>query len=180
MSEERFDRLENQLTQLIQAVGTMQQNMATKQDLALLRQEVTAVEQNMATKQDLALVEQNMATKQDLALVEQNMATKQDLALVRQEIAVMEQNMATKQDLALVRQEITALQNNVNALREDVISLRHRIDSIEGAVSIVIRNTFTAHQNFVDDLNFDLTNSERKIRRLGRRVARLERQDLDD
>jgi hypothetical protein len=34
MSEERFDRLESQLTQVIQAIGTMQQNMATKQDLA--------------------------------------------------------------------------------------------------------------------------------------------------
>ncbi|PSB57585.1 hypothetical protein [Chamaesiphon polymorphus] len=34
--------------------------------------------------------------------------------------------------------------------------------------------------NFVDDLNFDLTNSERRIRRLSRRVTRLERQDLDD
>jgi hypothetical protein len=140
MSEERFDRLESQLAQVIQAIGTMQQNMATKQDLA-------AVRQDMATKQDLA---------------------------------ALEQNMATKQDLAAVRQDITAVQNNVNALREDVISLRQRIDSVEGAVSIVIRNTFTAHQNFVDDLNFDLSNSERKIRRLGRRVTRLERQDLDD
>jgi polyhydroxyalkanoate synthesis regulator phasin len=102
------------------------------------------------------------------------------LAQVIQAIGTMQQNMATKQDLAAVRQDITAVQNNVNALHEDVISLRQRIDSVEGAVSIVIRNTFTAHQNFVDDLNFDLTNSERKIRRLGRRVARLERQYLDD
>ncbi|PSB57586.1 hypothetical protein [Chamaesiphon polymorphus] len=102
MSEERFDRLESQLAQIIQAIGTMQQNMATKQDLALVGQEITA----------------------------------------------LEQNMATKQDLALVRQEIAALQNNLNALREDVVSLRYRIDSVEGAVSIVIRNTFTAHQNF--------------------------------
>jgi hypothetical protein len=27
MSEERFDRLENQLTQVIQSIATMQQNM---------------------------------------------------------------------------------------------------------------------------------------------------------
>ncbi|WP_310489623.1 hypothetical protein [Chamaesiphon sp. VAR_69_metabat_338] len=99
---------------------------------------------------------------------------------MQQNMATMQQNMATKQDLAVVRQDVTAVQNNVNALREDVISLRQRIDSVEGAVSIVIRNTFTAHQNFVDDLNFDLTNNERKVRRLGRRVSRLERQDLDD
>jgi DNA-binding protein YbaB len=118
MSEERFDRLESQLAQIIQ---------------------------NMATKQDLAAVEQNMATKQDLAA-----------------------------------QQITALQNNVNALREDIASLRYRIDSVEGAVSVVIRNTFTAHQNFVDDLNFDLLRNERATRRLSRRVTRLEREDLDD
>jgi FtsZ-binding cell division protein ZapB len=108
MSEERFDRLESQLTQVIQAIGTMQQHISG----------------------------------------------------IEQKVAVVEQN--------------------VNAAREDIVSLRHRIDSVEGAVSVVIRSTFTAHQNFVDDLNFDLLNNERKTRRLSRRVARLERQDLDD
>ncbi len=41
MSEERFDRLENQLTQVIQAVSVMQQNMTTKQELAGLVQIMT-------------------------------------------------------------------------------------------------------------------------------------------
>jgi chromosome segregation ATPase len=115
MSEERFDRLENQLTQVIQAIGTMQQH-------------VTGIEQRVTG----------------------------------------------------IEQKIVSLEQNVNAARQDIISLRHRIDSVEGAVAIVIRSTFTAHQNFVDDLNFDLLNNERKTRRLSRRVARLERQDLED
>ena len=121
MSEERFDRLENQLTQVIQAVGTMQQNIAT-----------------------------------------------------------MQQNMATKQDLAAIEQKVFGIEQSVNAAREDIASLRYRIDSVEGAVSVVIRSTFTTHQNFVDDLNFDLLRNERATRRLSRRVARLEREDLDD
>jgi ACT domain-containing protein len=69
------------------------------------------------------------------------------IGTMQQNIVTIQQNMATKQDLAVVRQDVTAVHNNVNALREDVISLRHRIDSVEGAVSIVIRNTFTVHQN---------------------------------
>ena len=121
MSEERFDRLESQLTQVIQAIGTMQQNIST-----------------------------------------------------------MQQNMATKQDLAAVEQKVSGIEQNVNAIREDIFSLRNRIDSVEGAVSVVIRGTFVAHQSFVDDLNFDLLRNERKTRRLSRRVARLERQELDD
>jgi len=115
MSTERFDRLENQLTQVIQSIGTMQQHVAS------IEQKVSGIEQ-----------------------------------------------------------KLTIVEQNVNAAREDIASLRHRIDSVEGAVSVVIRSTFTAHQSFVDDLNVDLLTNERKTRRLSRRVARLERQDLDD
>jgi predicted RNase H-like nuclease (RuvC/YqgF family) len=114
-------RLDSQLTQIIQAVGTMQQNMATKQDLAAVEQKVSGIEQ-----------------------------------------------------------KLSAVEQNINAAREDIISLRHKTDSIEGGVSVVIRNTFTAYQRNVDDLNVDLVNNERKTRRLNRRVERLERQDLDD
>ncbi len=128
MSEERFDRLESQLTQVIQAIGTMQQNMVTKQDLAAVEQKVVGIEQKVVG----------------------------------------------------IEQKVVSLEQNLNAVREDIFSLRNRIDSVEGAVSVVIRGTFVAHQNFVDDLNFDLLRNERKTRRLSRRVARLERQELDD
>jgi hypothetical protein len=54
MSEERFDRLESQLTQVIQAIGTMQQNMATKQDLAAVEQKVSAMQNNLdAVREDV-------------------------------------------------------------------------------------------------------------------------------
>ena len=51
MSEERFDRLENQLTQVIQAIGTMQHNIGTmqqnmvsmNQNIDALREDVTAL-----------------------------------------------------------------------------------------------------------------------------------------
>jgi regulator of replication initiation timing len=44
MSEERFDRLESQLTQVIQAIGTVQQNMgAMNQNIDALREDVTAL-----------------------------------------------------------------------------------------------------------------------------------------
>lgn len=128
MSEARFDRLESQLTQVIQAIGTMQQNMATKQDLAVLEQKVVGIEQKVVG----------------------------------------------------IEQKVVGIEQNVNAIREDIFNLRNRIDSVEGAVSVVIRGTFVAHQSFVDDLNFDLLKNERKTRRLSRRVARLERQELDD
>ncbi len=48
MSEERFDRLESQLAQVIQAIGTMQQNMATKQDLAIVQQTVSDIRTDIA------------------------------------------------------------------------------------------------------------------------------------
>jgi archaellum component FlaC len=129
MSEERFDRLENQLTQVIQAIGTMQQHISG------IEQKVSGIEQKV---------------------------------------------ISLEQKVSGIEQKVISLEQNVNAAREDIATLRNRIDSVEGAVAVVIRSTFTAHQNFVDDLNFDLLNNERKTRRLSRRVARLERQDLDD
>jgi chromosome segregation ATPase len=123
MSEERFDRLESQLTQVIQAIGTMQQNMATMQ---------------------------------------QNMATKQKVSGIEQKVSGIEQKVSG------IEQKVSGIEQSVSAAREDIGSLRHRIDSVEGALAVVIRNTLTAHQNFVDDLNFDLLNNERKTRRLGR------------
>jgi uncharacterized coiled-coil protein SlyX len=48
MSEERFDRLESQLAQVIQAIGTMQQNIATKQDLAIVQQTVSDIRTDIA------------------------------------------------------------------------------------------------------------------------------------
>jgi chromosome segregation ATPase len=64
MSEERFDRLENQLAQVIQGMTAMQQNMTTMQ------QNIVDIQQNMATKQDLALVQRTVSDiRTDIAVL---------------------------------------------------------------------------------------------------------------
>ncbi len=64
MSEERFDRLENQLAQVIQGMTAMQQNMTAMQ------QNIVDIQQNMATKQDLALVQRTVSDiRTDIAIL---------------------------------------------------------------------------------------------------------------
>jgi DNA anti-recombination protein RmuC len=46
MSEEKLERIENQLSQVIQAVGTMQQNMT------VMQQNMTVMQQNMMAMQN--------------------------------------------------------------------------------------------------------------------------------
>ena len=100
-------------------------------------------------------------------------------------MAVTQQNMgAMEQDVTAVKQDVTAVKQNTNATREDIGSLRQRVDSIEGTVVIAIRDGFNSFRNYLDDLNYDLAEIERKVgdndrkhRRLNRRVARLERKE---
>jgi hypothetical protein len=62
MSEERFDRLENQLNQVIQGMSVMQQNITgMQQNITGMQQNITVIQENMATKQDLALVQQTVS-----------------------------------------------------------------------------------------------------------------------
>ncbi|BBB91168.1 MAG TPA: hypothetical protein PKA28_11430 [Methylomusa anaerophila] len=60
MSDEKLDRLEKMMEQLIRIVGNG--NAAIEE----LRQEVKEIKSAMATKQELAEVKANMATKQDI------------------------------------------------------------------------------------------------------------------
>lgn len=95
-----------------------------------------------------------------------------------QNMNVMHQNInAMQQNLNVMQQDTTATKQNVNALSEDVLAIRHRVDSIEGTVAITIKEGFESMRNYLDDLNYDLANNERKTRRLSRRVSRLERDD---
>ena len=122
MSEEKLDRIENQLSLVLQGIGVMQQGMgAMQQDIALL-----------------------------------------------------------KQDVGELKQDIVAMKQNDNALREDIVDLRNRIGSIEGAIMLIVRDGFTPLRNYADDLNFELSEMQRKNRLLNRRVRRLERRDLTD
>ena len=77
--------------------------------------------------------------------------------------------------LGQVLQAITVIQQNQNALREDVVALRHRIDSVEGTLKIAITDGFRTHDLYLDDLNTDLARNERQTRRLNRRIDRIVR-----
>ncbi len=136
MSEERFDRLENQLTQVIQGMAVMQQNM-------------TVMQQNMA------VVEQKVSG-------------------IEQQVSGIEQKVSG------IEQKVSGMQNNLDAAREDIASLRRRVESNEGTLIVTIREGFRSREILIDDINFDLANNERKTRRLSRRVARLERNSDDD
>jgi chromosome segregation ATPase len=88
------------------------------------------------------------------------------------------QNMSTmQQDITVMKQDITATKQNLNALSEDVVALRHRMDSIEGTVVVTMREGFESFRSYLDDLNYDLANNERRTRRLSRRVSRLEKDE---
>jgi predicted nucleic acid-binding Zn-ribbon protein len=80
----------------------------------------------------------------------------------------------------LMQQNMVVTQQNMNAMREDIAVLRQRSDSLEGTVIVAVREGFNSLRNYLDDLNYDLADNERKQRRLGRRVARLERKDEED
>jgi ubiquinone biosynthesis protein UbiJ len=81
--------------------------------------------------------------------------------------------------LSQIIQGMTAMQQNQNALREDVVALRHRIDSVEGTVKVAITDGFRSHDLYLDDMNIDLAANERQTRRLNRRVERLERNETN-
>jgi chromosome segregation ATPase len=149
MSEERFDRLEGQLNQVIQAIGSMQQNMSTKQDVAAVDQKVSGIEQKVS-------------------------GIEQRVSGIEQRVSGIEQRVSG------IEQRASAMENNLDAVREDIIELRRRVESNEGTLIVAIRDGFRRQEDFINDLNFDLANNERKTRRLSRRVSRLERQDLDD
>ena len=101
-------------------------------------------------------------------------AMQQDIALLKQDVGVL------KQDVGELKQDIVAMKQNDNALREDIVDLRNRIGSIEGAIMLIVRDGFTPLRNYADDLNFELSEMQRKNRLLNRRVRRLERRDLTD
>jgi chromosome segregation ATPase len=79
--------------------------------------------------------------------------------------------------LTSLDRRIAAVEQNQEALREDVGSLRQRIDSVEGTLRLAIADGFRSQDLYYDDLNADLARNERQTRRLSRRVDRLERRN---
>ena len=72
------------------------ENLATKEDVAMLRSDMAVLRSDMATKEDLAVLRSEMATKEDLAVLRGKMATKEDLAILRGEMCELEQRMTIR------------------------------------------------------------------------------------
>ena len=89
---------------IIGKIGTITDNMATKEDLS-----------NMATKEDLS----NMATKEDIS----NMATKEDLSSMATKEDIS--NMATKEDISnmATKEDISSM-----ATKEDISNMATKED----------------------------------------------------
>lgn len=75
---------------------------------------------------------------------------------------------------------MTAMNQNIDAIREDVIALRRRIDSVESSQNVIIREGFQSLMSYNDDLNYELADNTRQTRLLKRRIIRLERKDKED
>jgi chromosome segregation ATPase len=150
MSEDRLERIENQIGQLVGMFTTLHQDVTgMKQDITGMKQDITTLHQDVT-------------------------GMKQDITGMKQDIA------ETKQEVATLRQDLTAMKQNVNAVREDLTALRNRVESIEGTVLVTIRSGHASLRDYVDDLNFEISETQRKHRLLNRRVRRLERKDDDD
>jgi chromosome segregation ATPase len=136
MSDERLERIENQLERVIQGMGVMQQNMGVMQ---------------------------------------------QNMGVMQQNISVMQQNMGVmQQDIAELKVKAIATDRNLDAMREDIVSLRNQQNSLQGGLFVAIRDGFNSQQIHLDDLNYAIEENARKTRAVSRRVRRLERLNQDD
>ena len=86
------------------------ENLATKEDVAILRSEVTALRSEMATKEDLAVLRSEMATKEDLAIL--------------------------RSEVTALRSEVTALRSEVATLRSEMPVLRGEMRELEQRMTI--------------------------------------------
>ncbi len=74
------NEINEKLSKLEERVKTVEERMATKEELAKLEKRVEDIETRMATKDELKKLEEKMATKDELKRLEERMATKDDLA----------------------------------------------------------------------------------------------------
>jgi trimeric autotransporter adhesin len=144
MSEERFDRLETLIGQIAQGQNAM------REDFHRLEDRIGGIEGRIGGIEDrIGGIEDRIGGIEDR------------IGGIDGRVGGLESRF-------------NQLAQNQDALREDIVELRHRIDSVEGTVRIAIADGFRNHDSYLDDLNIDLAANERQIRRLNRRVARLE------
>ena len=80
------------------------ENLATKEDVAILRSEVTALRSEMATKEDLAILRSEMATKEDVAILRSEVtALSSEVATLRSEMPVLRGEMRELEQRMTIR-----------------------------------------------------------------------------
>ncbi len=89
--------------------------------------------------------------------------SEEKLDLIQNQLSQLLQGMNTmQQDVVGIKQDVVGMKQNDNSLREDIHDLRNRVNSIEGAVMLIVRDGFTPLRNYADDLNFELSEVQRK------------------
>ena len=80
------------------------ENLATKEDVAILRSEVTALRSEMATKEDVAVLRGEMATKEDVAILRSEVtALRSEVATLRSEMPVLRGEMRELEQRMTIR-----------------------------------------------------------------------------
>jgi hypothetical protein len=120
---------------LMQDVGLLRNEMATRQEAATLRQEAVALRQEMAalrgemaTRQEMAALREDMATRQEMAALREEMATRQEMAALREEMATRQEIAALREDMA-TRQEIAALRVEMATRHTEILAAIHALAS---------------------------------------------------
>ncbi len=73
------------------------ENLATKDDVAMLRSETAGLRNEMATKEDLAVLRSKMATKDDVAVLRSEIAgLRNEIPVLRGEMRELEQRMTIR------------------------------------------------------------------------------------
>ena len=67
-----------------------------KQARVLVATFAEGIGENLATKEDVAVLRSEMATKEDIAALRSEMATKEDMAILRGEMRELEQRMTIR------------------------------------------------------------------------------------
>lgn len=107
----------------------LEENLATKADIASVKAEMTGVKAEMTSRLDK--MEVNMATKADIAEMTSRLNTVESGTWSR--LDDIEQKMATKDDLASVKEDTVRIRK---AMMEDDIDMgkvKKRLSTVEGA-----------------------------------------------
>ena len=111
-------------------VVRLEQNMATKADVASVKEDVASVKEDVASvNARIDRMEQNMATKADVASVNARIDKTESGTWTR--LDRMEQNMATKADVASVKEDTVRIRRAMAEDDADIAKVKKRLDEME-------------------------------------------------